>query len=176
MRASASSQRGFTLIELIVAMVALAIVLAALATLVYPTMKRNPEALIQIRAVELGQAYLDEILTKRYDEISQQGGVRPCSAANPGLPNCSAVLGPEEGSRASYDDVDDYNGLNESPPRDALDNARSTYGNYRVQVAVSYAGTDLPGTGGAEDAKRITVTVSSPLGDDFVFAAYRLNF
>ncbi len=176
MRASASASQGFTLIELIVAMVALAIVLAALATLVYPTMKRNPESVIQIRAVELGQAYLDEILTKRYDENSQQGGVPPCSTANPAYPNCSAVLGPEEGSRANYDDVDDFSGLDESPPRDAQGNVRNGYNNYRVQVSVSYAGDELPGVGTAEDAKRIRVTISSPLGDQFVFAAYRHNF
>lgn len=168
-----------SLIELVVTIVIMAIVLTGIAVLFFDTVKKTPEPVIDIRAAELGQAYLDEILTKRYDENSGQGGTPRCNSTDPGSKACSTTLGPDPGeTRATYDDVDDYNGLNESPPKDALGNTRTGYANYRVQVSVVYAGTGADGLGLAsnQDAKLITVTVTSPLGTKMVFSAYRVNY
>lgn len=172
-------QGGFSLVELVVTIVIMAILFAGLAVLFFDQVRHSPQPVIATRAAELGQAYLDEILTKRYDERSGQGGMPRCNSTDPGSQPCSAALGPEAGeSRATYDDVDDYNGLDESPPRDALGNVRSGYANYRVQVSVAYAGTGANGLGLAtvQDAKLITVTVTTPQGEKIDFSAYRVNY
>lgn len=168
--------RGFSLIEMIVSIVTLGVALTAVAVLIYPAIEESPEPAVQIRAVELGQAYLDEILGKRYDANTGQGGTPRCDSSDPGAQACTAALGPEAPeTRALFDDVDDYHGLDDSPPVDALGNARGRYARYRVQVQVSYAGSAL-GLADERDAKRVDVTVTSPLGDQFPFSAYRVNF
>ncbi len=172
-------QGGFSLVELVVTIVIMAILLTGLAVLFFDQVRHSPQPVITTRAAELGQAYLDEILTKRYDEHSGQGGMPRCNSNDPGSQPCSATLGPEAGeSRANYDDVDDYNGLDESPPRDALGNVRSGYANYRVQVSVVYAGTGTNGLGlaNAQDAKLVTVRVTTPQGEKIDFSAYRVNY
>lgn len=169
--------RGFSLIEMIVSIVALGVALMGVAVLVYPAIEGSPEPAVQIRAVELGQAYLDEILGKRFDANSGQGGTPRCDSSDPGASACTAagLFGPEGETRAAFDDVDDYHGLDDTPPVDALGNARGRYARYRVRVQVSYAGTDI-GLASDADAKRVDVVVISPLGDEFPFSAYRVNF
>ncbi len=177
---------GFSLVEMVVTLVVMAVVFAGVALVFYNTVRRSPEPVLNMRAAALGQAYLDEILTKRYDENSGQGGIPRCNSTDPGSQPCSASLGPDVSptnapaleSRAEYDDVDDYNGLDESPPIDALGNVRTGYTNYRVRVTVVYAGTGANGLGLAnvQDAKLVTVTVTSPLGDNMVFSGYRVNY
>lgn len=179
-------QRGFSLVEMVVTIVVMAIVLTGVALVFYTTVRQSPEPLLNMRAAALGQAYLDEILPKRYDENSGQGGIPRCDSTDPGAKPCSTTLGPDVSptnppnpeTRAQYDDVDDYNGLNESPPRDALGNVLPGYANYRVQVSVVYAGNGPDGLGLAnlQDAKLITVTVTTPSGDRMVFSAYRVNY
>jgi len=179
-------QGGFSLIEMVVTIVVMAVVLGGVALVFYDTVRKSPEPLLNIRAAALGQAYLDEILTKRYDEHSGQGGIPRCNSSDAGAQPCSATLGPDASptnaanpeSRTEFDDVDDYNGLDESPPVDALGNVRTGYAGYRVRVKVAYAGTGANGLGLAnlQDAKLITVTVTSPMGDDMVFSAYRVNY
>ncbi len=173
---SLARQAGASLIELIVTMVIMAIVLTGIAVVFFATVKQTPEPVIDTRAAELGQAYLDEILTKRYDAHAGEGGIPRCNSTDPGATPCSTTLGPEPGeTRATYDDVDDYNGLDESPPRGAQGAVLPGYAGYRVQISVVYAGTGL-GLASNQDAKRITVTITSPLGTHLVFSAYRVNY
>lgn len=168
---------GFTLIELIVFIAVIAIALTGVLLAINQSTARSVDPMINIRAAELGQTYLDEILPKKYDQnTGNDGGTPRCGSTDPGALPCSATLGPESGeTRATYNDVDDYNGLLDSPPRDAQGNPRPGYTGYQVAVAVSYAGTEL-GLPANDMAKRITVTVTTPQGDRFPFAAYRTNF
>jgi len=70
------------------------------------------------------------------------GGVPPCSPAT--VP-CTAV-GIDGESRAEFDDVDDFDGLDEQPPLDVNGNPRAEHANYRVQISADYLDT-WPGTG-----------------------------
>lgn len=171
------AEAGFTLIELVVFIAVIGIALGGVLLAVNQASSRSADPLIQIRAAELGQAYLDEILPKKYDQHTGNDGQTPrCGSSDPGSQPCSATLGPESGeTRARYDDVDDYNGLSDDPPLDAEGNARPGYAGYRADVSVAYAGSELPNLGNG-DAKRITVTITTPQGESFAFAAYRTNF
>jgi len=188
MRAKGQSRRvaGFSLIEIVVTLVVIAVVFVGVALVFYNAVRQSPQPVLNLRAAALGQAYLDEILTKRYDENSGQGGIPRCNSTDPGSRPCSTSLGPDVSptnapaleSRVEYDDVDDYNGLDESPPVDALGNVRTGYASFRVRVTVVYAGNGPGGLGLAniQDAKLVTVTVKGPLRDNMVFSGYRVNY
>lgn len=195
-------QAGLSLVELIVTIVILAVALAGLSVMLNNGFSRSSDALIQLRTVSLAQAYLDEILGKRFDENSRNRGIPPCRGSTGPLGRrCSQetgtpqpeVFGPDGSeTRATYDDVDDYHGLNEgfgtgNDLEDAEGVQRTGYDNYTVNVQVRYINT---GVGEEEalfnvnnelddqyDAKLITVTVShSALPQDFIYAAYKSNF
>ena len=168
-------QRGFSLIEMVVVIVVLAVGLTGLTLVINETIKQSPKPLVQTRAMELAQTYLDEILAKRFDEQSGQGGIPRCDSTDNAAQICSNTLGDEEGgNRQLFDDVDDYNGLNNAPPVFASGTSVDNYGSYEVNVTVSYAGSEL-GLGN-RGAKRITVSVTTPLGNVIPVSAYRVNF
>lgn len=170
---ASAHQSGFTLIELIVFIVVIGVALSGVLLAVNQATSHSADPMIQIRAAELGQTYLDEILPKKFDANTGNDGQSPPCGFSAGRP-CSTSLGIEAGeTRATYDDVDDYQGLNEAPV-DAEGNPRPGYAGYRVAVSVAYAGTDL-GLGNTA-AKRITVIVTTPQGEIFPFSAYRSNF
>ncbi len=80
-------------------------------------------------------------------------------------PNGAAVFGLEPGEaapRANFDDVDDYNGWNEQPPKDADGTIKPDRANYRRRVTVERVVPANPtqATAGTDQgAKRIRVTV-----------------
>jgi MSHA pilin protein MshD len=172
---------GFTLIEMVVLIVVLGVGLTGVTLVINQTVTQAPKALVQTRAMALAQAYLDEILQKRYDQTSGQGGIPRCDSSDNLAVACSASLGPDSVSplgletRGSYNDVDDYNGVDDQPPIDATGSAFPNYSGYRVQVSVSYAGSEL-GYANNRAAKRITVNVTTPLGNVIPVSAYRVNF
>jgi MSHA pilin protein MshD len=163
------------LVELVITIVLMSIVLVAIASTLSFSSSRSADLLYQVKLVELGQAYLEEILTKRFDENSPPGGVPACS---PTTIACGAI-GAEEGGRMQFDDVDDYHLLNDSPPVDPDGIVRPNYVGYRVEVTVAYV-TDAQrvalGLDAVTDAKLISVTISPPTGSSLVFSAYRGNF
>lgn len=171
-----ASPGGFTLVELIVTILVTAIALTALGVGLLTASRNSADPIISMRAAALAQAYIDEIQSKRFDENSGNGGVTRCGET--GQPACSVTLGSDAGeTRASYDDVDDYHGLDESPPQNVLGSNPAQYDGFRVRVSVSYGGGELASFGTSiTDLKRITVTVTTPVGADFVFATYRGNF
>ena len=98
---------GATLVEVIIAIVLTAIVLVSLASAVSLSTSKSADLLWQVKAVELGESYLEEILGKRFDENSPVGGIPACHSS---ATACGAV-GPDGESRAAYDDVDDYDNI-----------------------------------------------------------------
>ncbi len=168
---------GFTLVELLVLIVLVSIAMAGIMTVWQHSQRHAADPLHANRAVKLGQAVLEEILAKRFDENSGQGGVPRCGSTDPGAQSCSTTFGPDAGetSRALYDDVDDYHGLDLTPPTDINGAALTGYANYRLRVSVAAAGGELSGLNN-DEAKRIDVTVTTPRGHDYEFSAYRVNF
>lgn len=171
-------QYGFTLVELVVFIVILAVGLTGTILAIHQTVANAPKAMMHVRAMEIAQAYLDEISTKRFDENTGQGGLPTCDSPTPAAPviACSNVLGPEAGEiRNTFNDVDDYNGINDSPPVDASGNVNPDYTGYGVQISLSYAGTELA-LANNRFAKRINLVITSPFGDRIPVSYYRTNF
>jgi MSHA pilin protein MshD len=170
-----SNARGFTLVEMVVMIVVLSLALTGVTLVINRVVRQSPEALVQTRAMELAQTYLEEILQKRFDQQSGQGGLPRCDSTDNNAQACSNTLGPDSETRNWFNDVDDYNGINDQPPVTATGSALANYQSYRVQVSVSYAGNEL-GYPDNRRAKRITVSVTTPLGNVIPVSAYRLNF
>lgn len=199
---AADKQTGITIVELIVTIVVLGIALVAVSGVLRGGSNRSSDITLQVRATALAQAYLDEILGKRYDEKTRNSGVPPCRSTAPPARQCTAEasfgfdygapIETGENSRSRLDDVDDYHDMDEGdgqtlPLQDAQGATRDGYENFRVRVAVRYINVGVGQEEGAlqindelgdeEDAKLITVTVSyrgEPAGWDF--SAYKSNF
>ena len=112
-----STSRGITLIELIIFIAIVSVALTAVILVYINTSRYSADPMIRIRSIELAQSTLEEILLKKYDESTPQGGgcVRfpagssRCAAGNPtATAQTEAAFGPDGETRATYDDVDDY--------------------------------------------------------------------
>jgi MSHA pilin protein MshD len=153
-----------------ITIVIMSIALVAIASVISTSVSRSVDPLIQHKAVLLAQAYFDEILTKRFAENTPVGGVPADTSAS------VCTVGSEPGeSRRKYDDVDDYDSLDEMPPRLQTDINLNDYADYRVQVSVICSGLAL-GLASNADAKVVTLTVDPPVIASITFTAYRGNF
>lgn len=161
------SHQGVTLIELIITIVILGITLASIMSILSSGFSRSADPLWQSKAVELMQAYMDEIIAMRFDGTTPLGGgaiAGPCTISSDGQ------------ARTAFDDVDDYNGLDEQPPMLISGvTLNQYYSDYRVQINVACAGTEV-GLPSNDFAKRITITVTGPSSDQLQLAAYKGNF
>ena len=176
--------RGFTLVELVITIAVMSVALLGVAYSLQYSAQHGADTLWQTKTVELAQAYSDEIISKRFDELTPVGGVPSCgscSAASTfgrGKDDSTEVRGLLSGAATNnFDDVDDYHGLDDNPPIDAQGAVRSEYAGYRVQVTVSYAGTEL-GLIDNHNAKRIQILVTPPITPltAVPFSVYRSNY
>lgn len=159
-------QRGATLVELVMTIVIISVAIAGVVGAFALISGRSADPLNQTRAVELAQLYMDEIISKKYDDATPQGGTPKYTGA------CN--IGPEGGeTRDTFDDVDDYHNTSDSPPESA-EAVLNGYSGFTVEVAVACAGDEvgLP----ESEAKRIDLAITAPGDQSFLFSAYRANF
>lgn len=182
---------GFTLIELVMTI----LILGSVSLILIPffnSITHSSDPIIRQRAVALGQAMMDEISGKRWDENTPIGGGPIVTGESPvGTSRGGALLtgsdpvtaiATEEGSRTSYDDLDDYNGLSETNTFSDQLGGTFTFTGYSRTVSVDYIAGDsspidknTPAAAGSTDSKRIIVTVTTPLQETFTFVVVRCN-
>lgn len=148
--------QGVTLIETIVFITIVSIALASVIKVFSGSVVNSVEPIVRLRALELAQAQLDEILARKFDENTPTGGIPACDTL--GGPSCAGIL-----ADTDYDDVGDFNGY-----------VNNVFAGYNLSVSVSNAGGDLGLT--ATQARLISVNVSMPGGDSLNVAAYKVNF
>jgi len=167
---------GFTLVEAVITIAIISVALLAISQALAFGLRHSSDGISHARTINLAQAYFEEISAKRYAETTPVGGVPACS---PSTIACGSI-GPEAGeSRDTFDDVDDYDGLLDSPPRDALGNTRPAYESYSVAISVRYlSNTEVSATGADDvtDAKRVAVEVTAPGQEAQEFVAVYGNF
>ena len=91
-------ERGFTLIELIVGIVLLAVALTGILGLLINQAPKAVDPVQQVRAAQLAQRLAGEILQKSFDEQSDHNGGRyRCGEVVAGvtIPACSTHYGPD---------------------------------------------------------------------------------
>ena len=145
-------QKGATLLEVIITIVVVSIALVGLLLSIAHSQRHGADTFIQIRAAELGQAVLDEILARPYADSA----------------DCPA-------ERQRYNKIDCYHGMDESPPHDIHGQVMEKYQGFRVTVAVESRAFE-----GINDthAKHVAVTITTPPPQQhrFAFSAWRTDF
>ncbi len=181
---------GFTLIELVMTI----LILGSVSLILIPffnSITHSSDPIIRQRAVALGQAMMDEISGKRWDENTPIGGgpivtgestVGTSRGGTLLIASDVTAIATEEGSRTDYDDLDDYNGLSETNTFSDQLGGTFTYTGYSRTVSVDYIAGDsspidrnTPAAAGSTDSKRIIVTVTTPLQETFTFVVVRCN-
>jgi MSHA pilin protein MshD len=140
--------RGFTLFEIIVTIVVIALAATALMSVFSSTVATSADPVLEHQATAIAEAYMEEILLKDF-------------APGPG------------NTRPTYDDVLDYNGLPDTVVRDQFGVAIGALSDYSVSVSVVADG--LNGIA-AIDSLRIDIIVSRALIDDVLLSGYRTNY
>lgn len=189
--ASIKHQAGFTLVELIIGIVVLAIALTMITGVLGPLYQRSADPWHQVRAAELGHSFMNEIMARSFDEKSDRAdGSYRCDAITEPTPStpwpCTdpTSFGPDAGeTRISFNDVDDFH--NFSATGDEITNILANaltglYTNYQVAIDVGYDG-NFNGQLNEVDpterlAKRVRVSVTTPSGEVIHFSAYRSNW
>lgn len=142
---------GATLVELIVSIVIISIGLGGILLVMSKTTSTSADPLIQHQAAAIAEAYLEEILTKEFNDPD---------GTNVGE------------TRLTFDNVADYNGLIQVPT-DQTNTAIPGLGAYVVNVTV--ANSALGGIAAA-NALLVTVTVTGPGGIRYDLSGYRTNY
>lgn len=145
-------QNGFTLIELVVSIVIIGIAVSAVLLPMNLTTARSADPMIQHQAVAIAEAYMEEIILRPFADPDGTDG---------------------ETDRNLFDDVDDYDGLNDASTGDQSGTVIAGLESYTVTVDV--VGTALNGISSA-NSKKVTVTVSHPSGINMTLSSYRTSY
>ena len=127
---SKRTNRGFTLVEVIIFIVVVGAAMAGILAVTNNTVKSSADPMIRKQAAALADSILEEILQKEYADPDATGG---------------------ETTRATMDDVDDYNGKTKA----LFSDWPSNLSGYDVAITVA-----PPAPVGGIQTKVITVTVS----------------
>lgn len=165
------STQGFTLIEMLIAIVIIGIGLAGVLMAINGTVRASADPLVHKQMLAIAEEMLDEVLLKPF----AVSGRAPVNKAT----TCGTTSPP---SRTDFDDISDYNNYQTTGICDVEGSAVTGLQGYNVAVAVAVAdeknnlGTTK--SGGAieySDSKQITVTVTR--GDNrLVLSSWRTNY
>ena len=150
-----NAQRGFSLVELIVLIVVIAVGLAGILIVYNESVRGSADPFVQKQALAVAEAMVDEIQLNAFDPLPGGGATRD-----------------------QFDDVDDYNGYASAGVVDIFGVAVPGLGSYNVAVSVVADGNLGPGGSQvpATNAKLITVTVSGPTGVALAVTGYKVKY
>lgn len=143
-----AGRRAFSLLEVVISTVITGVLLVAAMRALGASLRSGLAVSDRCRAELLATDLMGEVLAQKYVE-----------------PDNVPVFGPDlnegGGSRASFDDVDDYHNWSASPPQDKDGAVIANHQGWRRSVQVSYvsAGDLTKAVVLDEGAKRIIVTV-----------------
>lgn len=149
------SERGLSLIELLVFIVIVGVAVAGVLAVMNLTTAKSADPMIRKQALAIAEGMLEEILLK--DFSNPPGGFS--GAATPA-------------NRPLFDDVSDYAGYTSSGVYDLTGSAIPALAAYGVAVAV--VNESLGGVPAAS-SKRVTVTVTAPGGESVTLSGFRLD-
>ena len=152
---------GFTLLEVLVTVVVLAIAATAIMNVFISTVRTSADPLLQQQAIAIASAYMEEIQSQHFADpvVTESGGAEAGE------------------TRATFNDVQDYNGLSDAGAKDQSGAAIDGLSAYTVTVAVTaHALTAGASSIAASDAVRIDVTVVHPAIDAITLSGYRTNY
>lgn len=149
-------RRGFLLMEAATATLVLSLALVTLIP-VFILALRSARQMEQITAgTQLSAGLMEEIALRKWDTATPRPPVYIAG---------KTTLGTDQGETASdkrtFDDIDDFNGWTESPPKDPVMNPLTAFAAYTRTVTVGYVNPDLTPAGSPTDYKYVSVCTSS---------------
>lgn len=175
---------GFTLIEIIIGIVVIAIVTLVVTAGMGPLFRQTVDPWQQVRAAELGQSLMNEIIARKFDDANtasyrcSASGPEPCTnPANPTNLSCPAVGNPlpnieNSENRDEFDDVDDFNcvGITTTELSNIFGNDINIdyYEGFSAEIRVYAISTD--------QIKQIDIDVLTPQSERIVFTGLRGNW
>lgn len=144
-----SRRRGFTLVEMVLAIVVLGVGLTGVLLAFQGTVRRSADPLVQRQLQAVAEGLLDEVLSRPYAAVAGGAGS-----------GCA---------RDAFNDVDDYNGYAPGQVCDVAGNAVPALTGYTVSVTVQ--GSSLGGVA----AKRVQVTATRG-PDSITLLGWRTDF
>lgn len=145
MSMSSASQRGFTLIEMVIFIVVVSIGIAGILSVMNTTVRSSADPMVRKQALAIAESLLEEILQKDY--------AKPSDSTAVGYPGGGW-------SRALFDCVDDYNNYTASGVSDAAGNPVAALVAYSIAPAVAVTTETLNG----QSVKKVVVSVTGPQG------------
>jgi MSHA pilin protein MshD len=148
-RASLPIRRAFSLIEVVISTAIVGMLMVAALKAQSELTRSRQKFGDRGQALLMAQDLMAEILATNYKELVE-----------------TPTFGPEPtetgGTRANFDDVDDFNGWNATPPQNSDGSVIANRTGWRQQVTVEYVDPLNANTtvGTDQGAKRITVTIS----------------
>jgi len=144
-----SKARGFTLVEMLIAIVVIGVGLAGVLVAFNTTVRASADPLLQRQMLAIAEGLLEEALSRPFTAQAGTGGG-----------GCA---------RDGFNDVDDYNGYASTGVCDVGGNAVAGLGSYTVSMAVQ--AQVLSGVA----VKRVQVTVQQG-GDSLVLSGLRSGY
>lgn len=148
-----NSQRGVTLVELLVSIVIVSIAASAVLGVLSMTTAHSADPMIRHQAAAIAESYIEEILLK---PMSDPDGVDG------------------EAARADFDDLDDYDGLSDAGAQDQFGAPLAGLSEYNVAVTVTPSSA-LPAVP-VVDVLRVDVVVTHTNAVNFALSSYRTRF
>jgi len=179
-RQNPRTHAGMTLIELVISIVIISIALTAILSVMGFTTARSADPMLRQQANAIGQSYLEEILLRPVcdpNDFSTDCFAACTTSACSGCSGSTLVGGGSE-TRATYDDVCDYDGLSDNGARDQHGNSIAALGAYNIGVNVDDAATlnGLDGTGGQVVLVTVVVSHATQGNIQVSLSGYRANY
>jgi len=156
-----ASQRGATLVELVITIVIISISVGAVIGALSKMMAHSADPMIEAQAVAIAESYLEEIMPKAYLD-----------------PTSGTVCPGAGGSRSVYDNICDYNGLVDVGAKDQSGVAPPSLDLSAYTVSVTVNPSNLNNLSGSGQVLRIDVNVVYDDGSlvDITLSGYRTNY
>lgn len=159
--------RGFTLIEMVIAIVIIGVGLTGVLMAINTTTRSSADPLVRKQMLAIAEEMLEEVLLKPF----AASGTAPTNATT----SCGATQPP---ARTTFDDLSDYNGYATTGICDIDGRAVIGLANYSVAVEVTDISLGDATNGGAilnTATKQVTITVTQGT-DSLVLSGWRTNY
>jgi MSHA pilin protein MshD len=149
---------GFTLVELVISIVVIAVAVAGTLQALSAAAVSSADPMIRHQGLAIAEAYIEEIALQPFSD-----------------PDDASVCPAPEADRDRFDNVCDYQGLDESGAHDREGRPVPGLEAYRVRVSVDTSAS-LGSISGSADVLRVDVRVSHPVGLDLSLSTYRTRY
>jgi MSHA pilin protein MshD len=147
--------RGFTMIEMIIAIVIIGVGIAGVMTAFQTVSRNNADPLVRKQLLAIAEEIMEEIQLKPYSD-----------------PQSDAYAAPSGNARVAFDDIGDYHGYATSGAIYNIDGtAIASLSGFSMSITVQAATLQ-----GVTAARKITVTVSRGTSDSLTVVGWRVDY